>query len=93
MTNADLTLIAALLDRTGSMQSSVEATQDGFDELINGQRAEPGQALVTLAQFDKHGEAPVPEFVYVNQPIAEVPKLQLVPRARQRHPAGSGRTA
>jgi hypothetical protein len=80
MTNSDLTLIAALLDRTGSMESSVAATQDGFDELINGQRAEPGQAFVTLAQFDKHGEAPVPEFVYANKPIAEVPKLQLVPR-------------
>lgn len=80
MTDSNLTLIASLLDRSGSMESSRAATQDGFDELINGQRSEPGQAQVTLAQFDRHEMSPVPEWVYRNMPIADVPKLQLLPR-------------
>lgn len=100
MTNSDLTLIAALLDRSGSMSSSVRATCDGFDELIKGQKETPGKALVTLAQFDKvqnygflhttvsttgfgieqPGPSPIPEFVYRNRPLDEVPPLQLIPR-------------
>lgn len=93
MTNSDLTLIAALLDRSGSMSSSVRATCDGFDELIKGQKETPGKALVTLAQFDKTNEviagfngirelapSPIPEFVYRNRPLDEVPPLQLIPR-------------
>jgi hypothetical protein len=86
MTNSDLTLIAALLDRTGSMSSCVAATQDGFDELINSQKRSPsGDCIVTLAQFDYHlnhdgSEAPIPDFIYSNRPIAQVPKLILTPR-------------
>lgn len=75
MTDQNKTLIAALLDRSGSMVSSVQATQDGFNELIKGQKEEPGECSVTLAQFDS-----VYEHVYHNTPIAEVPKLELVPR-------------
>lgn len=82
MTNPTLTLIAALLDRTGSMESCKDATEDGFDEYINGQKTQPGKALVTLAQFDAHPGAPVPEFCYTNTPIADVPKLVLDPRGR-----------
>ena len=80
MTNPELTLIAALLDRTGSMESSKKATEDGFNELISAQKADPGQAIVTLAQFDKYNDAPVPEFVYQNKAINDVPKLALIPR-------------
>ena len=82
MTNKDLTLIAALLDRTGSMQSCRRATEDGFNEFINGQRAESSEAIVTLAQFDRDmsNTHPVVEFVYRNKPIDDVPKLELVPR-------------
>lgn len=32
--NPDLTLIAALLDRSGSMEDCKKATESGFDELI-----------------------------------------------------------
>jgi hypothetical protein len=80
VTNKDLTLIAALLDRTGSMETCVKPTCDGFDELINDQKHQPGRAIVTLAQFDRHGTEPIPEFVYRNKPINDVPKLQLIPR-------------
>lgn len=41
MTNQNLTLIAALLDRSGSMQDCKRATETGFDELIAKQRSEP----------------------------------------------------
>ena len=75
MTNTDLTLIAALLDRSGSMQDCKRATETGFDELINKQRTEPGKAIVTLSMFDD-----VYENVYAGIPIAEVGPLELEPR-------------
>jgi len=75
MTNTDLTLIAALLDRSGSMEDCKRATETGFDELINQQRGEPGHAVVTLSQFDN-----IYENVYANTPIAEVGPLNLLPR-------------
>ena len=52
MTNDNLTLIAALLDRSGSMQDCKRATETGFDQLIAKQRTEPGEAVVTLSMFD-----------------------------------------
>lgn len=76
MVDKNKTLIAALLDRSGSMSTRVKSTQDGFDELINGQKNQPGTALVTLAQFDT-----IYELVYKNMPVADVPPLQLIPRS------------
>ena len=52
MTDSNKTLIAALLDRSGSMADSKEFTEDGWRELINTQRSEPEYCEVTLAQFD-----------------------------------------
>lgn len=73
MTDSTKTLIAALLDRSGSMGSSKDATEDGWRELINGQRQHPGRCEVTLAQFDNEYEvlypptdiANVPDFVSI----------------------------
>jgi len=75
MTDATKTLIAALLDRSGSMKSCQLATETGFDELIAKQRSEPGDAEVTLSMFDD-----VYENVYANLPIADVGPLSLLPR-------------
>ncbi|WP_232660471.1 vWA domain-containing protein [Pseudonocardia sp. TRM90224] len=75
MTKQGLTLIAALLDRSGSMQSLRSDTEGGFDAFVADQRAVPGEVQVTLAQFDDHYEV-----VYSRRPIAEVPPLQLHPR-------------
>ncbi|GJF09761.1 hypothetical protein NGTWS0302_16580 [Mycolicibacterium cyprinidarum] len=75
MTNTNLTLIAALLDRSGSMEGCKTATETGFDEMIAQQRSEPGEAIVTLSMFDN-----VYERVYANVPITEVGPLTLVPR-------------
>ena len=75
MTNPNATLIAALLDRSGSMEVSKEATEDGWREFINGHREVPGECKVTLAQFDTGYEV-----VYAGTPIAEVPDFVVIPR-------------
>lgn len=88
MTDSNKTLIAALLDRSGSMTTSKKATEDGFDKLIKDQREQPGECLITLAQFDywhhhdnaSQGEQSIPEFVYRSRSIREVPRLTLQPR-------------
>jgi hypothetical protein len=49
MTDSNKTLIAALLDRSGSMDDSKEFTEGGWRELINTQRSEPEYCEVTLA--------------------------------------------
>lgn len=77
MTDSSTTLIAALLDRSGSMDTSVAATEDGWREIINGQQAHPGYCAVTLAQFDDEYEV-----VYPPMDIAAVPAFVLQPRGR-----------
>ncbi len=75
MTDPKKTLIAALLDRSGSMESSKKATEDGWRELINEQRQQPGRCQVTLAQFDT-----VYEVLYSVTDAAEVPEFVVQPR-------------
>lgn len=75
MTDSNKTLIAALLDRSGSMNASKEATEDGWRELINGQRQQPGRCEVTLAQFDNDYEV-----LYPPTDIAQVPEFVVRPR-------------
>jgi len=50
-------------------------TEGGFNAFIDTQRAEPGDARVTLAQFDTEYDV-----VYANRPIGDVPRLELQPR-------------
>lgn len=75
MTNKDLTHLYFLLDRSGSMQSIREDIVGGFDAFIAEQRRQPGQCVVSLAQFDDQYEE-----VYADRPIADVASLDLVPR-------------
>jgi len=75
MTDQDKSLIVAVLDRSGSMASIRTDTEGGFDTFITEQRKQPGDALVTLAQFDDQYE-----IVYENKPIFDVPPLTLIPR-------------
>lgn len=75
MTNPNKTLIAALLDRSGSMATSAEATRHGWHDLIVEQRGEPGLCEVTMAQFDNEYE-----LVYPPTEIASIPDLILEPR-------------
>ncbi|MCZ0729965.1 vWA domain-containing protein [Mycolicibacterium iranicum] len=75
MSNPNLTLIAFLLDRSGSMQSIKSDVIGGFDAFITEQRAGDGECRVTLAQFDNEYEV-----VYRNVPVGDVPPLVLNPR-------------
>lgn len=75
MTNTDLKLIAALLDRSGSMQSIAADMCGGFDAFIAKERTQSGTTVVTLAQFDNEYEV-----VYERAPIEAVPGLALEPR-------------
>lgn len=71
----DLTDITIVLDRSGSMESVKKDTEGGFDRFIKDQKAVPGDAVLTLVQFDTEYE-----FVHRAKPIREVPPLNLVPR-------------
>ena len=75
MTNPDKTLIAALLDRSGSMIDSKEATEQGWRGLIAEQAKQPGDCQVTLAQFDTSTST-----LYSNLPINQLPEFNLQPR-------------
>lgn len=48
----DLTYIAVVLDRSGSMESCKQPTIDGFNEFLATQKLQPGEARLYLAQFD-----------------------------------------
>lgn len=59
-----------ILDRSGSMQSCREATISGFNTFLAEQKKLPGEAFVSLYQFDDHYDT-----VYAGKPLAEAPEL------------------
>ncbi|MEB4208950.1 vWA domain-containing protein [Mycobacterium sp. 94-17] len=75
MTNADLTLIAVLVDRSGSMAQCRDDWEGGLNTFVESQAEEPGDAEITLAQFDTEYE-----LVWPLRPIKEAPPYTLVPR-------------
>ena len=68
--NKNLTEIAFILDRSGSMSSVAEAAITGFNEFLRDQQAAPGQARLTLVLFDDEYLVPVD-----NIPVQEVVAL------------------
>jgi uncharacterized protein YegL len=73
--NNDLTLIAVILDRSGSMSSCQSDMEGGLNTFIQEQTAQPGSARLTLAQFDNEYE-----LVEDYRDIQEAGYYQLVPR-------------
>ena len=71
----DLTDITMVIDRSGSMQSIRTDAEGGINSFIDQQKREPGEALLTLVQFDTDYE-----FVHSGTPIRQVPAFALVPR-------------
>lgn len=67
------TLIAVILDESGSMASCWDATIQGFNEFVQGQAAaeNAGAAYLTLVKFD----APRITTLYENMNVKEVPAL------------------
>ena len=68
--NTNLTHILFILDRSGSMSSMAGAAIEGFNRLLEEQRAEPGDARLTLVLFDDLYEVPCDDI-----PLAEVVPL------------------
>ena len=71
----DLTDITLVVDRSGSMQQIRSDAEGGVNAFIQSQAREPGEALLTLLQFDTEYE-----FVHHGLPIQDVSEYQLVPR-------------
>jgi hypothetical protein len=72
---SDLTDITLVVDRSGSMQAIQADAQGGVNAFIEKQAHEPGEALLTLVQFDDQYQ-----FVHKGLPIGDVPNYELVPR-------------
>jgi len=75
MANADRTEIAVILDRSGSMQHICDDMVGGFKTFVDGHRAEPGQCVLSLYQFDSEFDV-----VYEAKPLSKVGALKLEPR-------------
>lgn len=73
--NNNLTDITLVVDRSGSMEAIRMDAEGGVNTFLIDQAAQPGDALVTLVQFDTHYE-----FVHRGVPAKQVPRYQLVPR-------------
>ncbi len=52
----NLTELVFILDRSGSMSGMEEDTIGGFNSMIEKQKGEPGQALVSTVLFDNHSQ-------------------------------------
>lgn len=68
--NPNLTEIAYILDRSGSMQPMQEPAVTAFNNFVKSQLDVPGDARLTLIQFDDAYEVPVS-----TRPILDVPQL------------------
>ena len=71
----DLTDITILIDRSGSMASIRADAEGGINTFVSLQKQEPGEALLTLVQFDTNYE-----FVHTGLPIGMVPAFTMIPR-------------
>ncbi|MFO1003533.1 MAG: vWA domain-containing protein [Planctomycetaceae bacterium] len=71
----DLTDITMVIDRSGSMSSIRTDAEGGINTFIGLQKSEPGEALLTLVQFDTEYE-----FVHKGVPMSSTPPFKLVPR-------------
>jgi hypothetical protein len=68
--NKDLTEIVVILDKSGSMAAIKDEAISGFNQFIDNQRKQPGEAHITLALFDTEYK-----LVYDDEDIKEVEAL------------------
>ena len=71
----ELTDITLVVDRSGSMQSIRDDAQGGINAFVEQQAKLPGEALITLVQFDTEYE-----FVVNGVPAGQFNEYELVPR-------------
>lgn len=72
---SDLTDLTLVIDRSGSMEEIRSDAEGGVNAFIREQAQQPGDALLTLVQFDTEYE-----FVHRGVPIKQSPAYTLVPR-------------
>jgi hypothetical protein len=72
---SDLTDITLVIDRSGSMEEIRTDAEGGVNAFIRSQAQQPGEALLTLVQFDDKYE-----FILRGMPIKQAPAYTLVPR-------------
>jgi hypothetical protein len=77
----DYTHLAVILDRTGSMESIRDDTIGGFNAFLHEQKQQPGNATLTLVQFDSQDPYEVIHQVKTIQEVSELTKDTYVPRA------------
>ncbi len=70
----DLTDITMVVDRSGSMGAIRTDAEGGINSFISQQSKEPGEALLTLVQFNTQYE-----FIHSGTPIKQVPPYKLEP--------------
>src|ERR1051325_1912029 len=77
--NPDVTDLAILLDRSGSMEERRQDHEGGLRAFVRDQRALAGDVRLTFVQFDSHDPF---ELIYDRTPLPEVreDRLVLVPR-------------
>lgn len=71
---SDLTDITMVVDRSGSMDEIRSDAEGGVNAFTENQAKEPGEALLTLVQFDTEYE-----FLCKGVPITQAPEFKLVP--------------
>ncbi len=70
-----ITDITLVVDRSGSMEQRREDAEGGVNAFVRNQATEPGEANLTLVQFDTEYE-----FIHQGIPIREAPEYRLEPR-------------
>lgn len=73
----DVLDILVILDRSGSMQDAKSDHEGGLKSFVEDQKELEGDVRFTLVQFDSTNPC---EIVYDRVPIADVSKIQLIPR-------------
>jgi uncharacterized protein YegL len=71
----DLTDVTLVVDRSGSMATVKDDAEGGINTFIDQQKSAPGEALLTLVQFDTEYE-----FIHRGIDVKKAPKYELVPR-------------
>lgn len=69
------TEIIVILDRSGSMESIAKEVINGFNSFVKEQQEQPGNARLTLVQFDDKYE-----LNYEGVKLGKVPALEFAPR-------------
>ena len=72
--------LSIVLDRSGSMASIADDMVGGFNELLAEQRTQPGDVLVTLAQFDDHDPFELLIDAVPLREVLDLERTQYVPR-------------